>query len=57
MKAFHVSCALADPALSSTLEGGKDGATPQIFCAAHATHADGGGGSSSARGKKKRVRA
>ena len=61
MKAFHVSCALADPALSSTLEGGKDGATPQIFCAAHATHADGGGasggGSSSARGNKKRVRA
>ena len=61
MKAFHVSCALADPALSSTLEGGKDGATPQIFCAAHATQAGGGGasggGSSSARGNKKRVRA
>ena len=58
MKAFHVSCALADPALSSTLEGGKDGATPQIFCAAHATHADGGGASGGgSRGRKKRVRA
>ena len=58
MKAFHVSCALADPALSSTLEGGKDGATPQIFCAAHANGGGAsGGGSSSARGKKKRARA
>ena len=46
LEAFHVTCALADPALSSTLEGGTEDLRRGAVLAAHAHHVDGGSGPS-----------